>query len=53
MAVVMNTAVATSERRESRANPQTPCPLVHPLPSRVPKPTRSPAVISSTGEGVN
>ena len=42
-AVAMNTPVATSDRGERRATPQTPCPLVQPLPSRVPKPTSRPA----------
>ena len=42
----MKVAVAASERGETRARPQTPCPLVQPLPSRVPKPTSSPPAIS-------
>jgi len=41
------THVATIERGDNRAIPQTPCPLVHPEPSDVPKPTRSPAMVSS------
>lgn len=36
--------VATRERGESLEMPQTPCPLVQPFPSWVPKPTRRPAV---------
>jgi hypothetical protein len=42
-------AVAASERRESRARPQTPWPLVQPLPRRVPNPTGRPATISRAG----
>ena len=38
----MKIAVAAIERGDSRAMPQTPCPDVQPLLSRVPKPTRSP-----------
>ena len=38
----MNTPVATIERGESRAMPQMPWPDVQPLPSLVPKPTKSP-----------
>jgi hypothetical protein len=34
---------ATKERLLRRATPQRPCPLVHPFPSLVPKPTGSPA----------
>jgi hypothetical protein len=32
-ALTMNTNVAAIERGDSRAMPQTPCPLVQPLPS--------------------
>ena len=42
----MNTMVATMERFESRAMPQRPWPLVHPLPRRVPNPTSTPARIA-------
>jgi hypothetical protein len=35
-AATMKTAVAAIERGEKRAIPQTPCPLVQPLPSWVP-----------------
>jgi hypothetical protein len=42
-AVVTKTAVAASERGDSRAKPQAPCPDVQPPPSRVPKPTSRPA----------
>ena len=45
IAVAMKTAVAASERGEPRPMPQTPCPLVHPAPRRVPNPTRRPATI--------
>ena len=41
----MKVAVATSERGENRARPQTPCPLVQPLARRVPKPTSNPPTI--------
>ena len=44
-AVAMNSAVAVSERGDSLASPQTPCPLVQPPPRRVPKPTNSPAAM--------
>src|SRR5690606_18827124 len=40
---IMNATVATTERSDRRLIPQTPWPLVQPLPSCVPKPTRSPA----------
>ena len=43
IAATMKTPVATSERGDSRAMPQMPCPEVQPLLSRVPKPTRTPA----------
>src|SRR6202044_1506920 len=43
---IMKVSVAATDRAESRLSPQTPCPLVQPLPSRVPKPTRSPAATS-------
>lgn len=52
-AVVMKRAVATSERDESRANPQTPCPLAQPPPRRVPMPTSSPpAMMITDGAGM-
>ncbi|SSS06344.1 Uncharacterised protein [Acinetobacter baumannii] len=43
----IKTAVAIIERFESRLIPQMPWPLVHPEPSRVPKPTSNPARISA------
>lgn len=43
----MKHAVATIERGERRDIPQTPCPLVHPEPYRVPIPTNTPATMSS------
>src|SRR5688572_7791194 len=46
MPAAMNVTTAASERFEKRPSPQTPCPLVQPLPSRVPKPTRNPAASS-------
>jgi hypothetical protein len=44
IAVPMNTPVATIERIERRAIPQTACPEVHPPPMRAPRPTRNPAI---------
>lgn len=41
--LVRNVSVATMLRLDNRGRPQSPCPLVHPLPSLVPKPTRNPA----------
>ena len=46
----INSGVATSERTENRDMPQTPWPLVQPLPRRVPNPTNNPPTISSNGE---
>ena len=40
----MNDTVATSERVENRDRPQMPWPLVQPLPSVVPKPTKRPPI---------
>ena len=40
--LMMKVTVARMERIEPRPIPQTPCPLVHPPPMRVPKPTRNP-----------
>ncbi len=44
-AVAMNVTVATRDRTDRRLRPQTPWPLVHPLPSRAPHPTSKPATI--------
>jgi len=44
-AAIMKVTTATAERRESRANPQTPCPDVQPDPTAVPSPTSSPAIV--------
>lgn len=41
--------VATIDRTDKRLMPQMPCPLVHPEPKRVPKPTNSPAMMSKIG----
>jgi len=41
--LAMNVSVATIDLTERRLVPHTPCPLVQPLPSRVPKPTSNPA----------
>ena len=38
----MKMSVATSERGDRRARPQTPCPLVQPEPRRAPKPAKNP-----------
>ena len=43
-----NVTVAASERAESLPMPHTPCPLVHPPPTRVPIPTSSPAIDTAT-----
>lgn len=40
--LVRNVSVAMMLRRESLGSPQSPCPLVQPLPSLVPRPTRKP-----------
>lgn len=51
--VIMKVHTAAIERVLTRAIPHTPCPVVHPLPSRVPKPTRPPArtypIVEGTG----
>jgi hypothetical protein len=44
IATVIKVAVAARLLLDSRAIPQTPCPLVHPFPRRVPTPTRIPAI---------
>src|SRR3546814_18712137 len=49
MPVAMNFRVATIERAERRLTPQTPGPLVQPLPRRVPTPTASPATTGVAG----
>ena len=38
------------ERFDSRGNPQTPCPLVHPLASFVPNPTKNPLIANPRKE---
>src|SRR5437660_1602408 len=45
--VAVKTIVATIARFERRLTPQIPCPLVQPPPSRVPKPTATPASAKS------
>src|SRR5688572_8039294 len=50
IALIMKVITAANERNESLPRPQTPCPLVHPLPMRVPKPTRTPATTSAARE---
>lgn len=47
-AIAIKTMVATIERVENRAIPQTPCPDVQPPPSREPKPTSRPATPMSS-----
>jgi hypothetical protein len=43
----MKLKVASNDRGDTFARPHTPCPLVHPDPKRVPKPTSNPATASS------
>jgi hypothetical protein len=50
-AAIMKVAVATIERGENRASPQTACPLVQPDPIIDPNPTMKPA-IAMTGRFV-
>lgn len=52
IAVAMKISVAAIERGDNLPTPQTPWPLVHPLPSRVPKPTNIPATTSSGTDDV-
>ena len=40
--MVIKLMTATKDRLLNRARPQIPWPLVHPLPKRVPKPTKKP-----------
>ena len=40
--VIMKVHVATIDLMANLGMPQTPCPLVHPLPIRTPTPTNSP-----------
>lgn len=53
MAVNINIIVAVMDRHEKRAIPQTECPLVHPLPIRVPRPTRKPPIMITGKEAFN
>ena len=46
----MKIPVATNERGDRRAKPQTPWPLVQPEPSRAPKPTSRPEATSVSHE---
>ena len=46
MAVDRKMRTEAKDRSESLGIPQSPCPLVHPLESSVPTPTRAPAIIS-------
>lgn len=43
--VPIKTRVDAMDRADTRETPQTPCPLVHPEPRRVLKPTRKPAIM--------
>ena len=52
IATTMKVPVATSERTETRAMPQTPWPEVQPPPMRVPKPTASPPRIRTGSESL-
>lgn len=45
----MKVRVATNDLGDIRLMPQTPCPLVQPLPSKVPNPTKRPATITVQG----
>src|SRR3546814_4775518 len=49
----MNAPVAAIERGDRRERPQTPWPLVQPLPSLVPKPTISPPINRIASDGAN
>lgn len=42
IAVTRNMMTAVKERRENRGSPQSPWPLVQPLPNSVPNPTNAP-----------
>lgn len=44
--VAMNVNVAKIDRIENLEMPQTPCPEVHPLPKRDPKPIKNPPMIN-------
>ena len=46
-AVIKNTHTATIDLNENRPRPQTPWPLVQPLPRRVPAPTNKPPKITN------
>ena len=46
-AAPMKTTVATIDRADTRAKPQTPWPEVQPLPIRLPNPTSKPATATS------
>ena len=49
----INTIVAMIDRADKRLMPHTPCPLVHPPLSAVPKPTSTPAITTVKFELVN
>src|SRR6056297_992215 len=49
MATVRNVATPTSDVFDAEPTPQTPCPDVQPLPTRVPTPTRMPPRNSRQG----
>ena len=48
----MKHSVATIDLAERRDRPQIPCPLVQPLPSRVPNPTINPAIMITGQDAV-
>ena len=43
----MKQTTATNDLNDSRGSPQTPCPLVQPLPNLAPNPTKKPPAIAS------
>lgn len=42
--IPMNVHTATIDLIDNLGNPHTPCPLVHPFPIFVPKPTKNPLI---------
>ena len=50
--VIIKVITAINDRGDRRPKPHIPCPLVHPLPNRVPKPTNNPAIEYAIGDGI-
>ena len=50
--VTMNDRTATNDLLLIRANPQIPCPVVHPFPNFVPNPTKKPPTMKAKGEAI-